>query len=369
MWRRLLWQFQRCHMWLKGDALVPYLRHERSDSLSDLGYLLLEYVMDGDPLSSTWQQHRGDRTRRENLYRGLSKILLDLANVPLPRIGSWRLERRGTIALANRPLLDLTMLWNRHEIPTGIPRVCATYRSRLDILTHPPLQDLTYTSADPFVRDMLAYQDHRLRFQPNSILGRPDGVFQLSALVALRALLPVFWKQDSRGDTFVLTLPDLHQSNIFVDSDWNIVGVIDLEFAPVQPQQMVNVPHWLSDKSIDELVGPALEEYKGLYDLFVDTLEGQEAARQQDHRFSRRLREDWQTGKLWYNAALRSSNAFPLVFEHNIQPRFFAKFDPDVEGLSLLQLWGENYEEFITAKIQDKNRYEEDIRAIFAASK
>ena len=216
---------------------------------------------------------------------------------------------------------------------------------------------------------MLAYQDRRLRFQPNSILGRPDGIFQLSALVALRALLPVFWGQDSRGDAFVLTLPDLHQSNIFVDNDWNIVGVIDFEFAPVQPQQLVNVPHWLSDKGIDELVGPALEEYKGLYDLFVDTLEDEEAARQRDHSFSRRLREDWQTGKLWYNAALRSSNAFPLVFEHSIQPRFFAKFDPDVEGLSLLQLWGENYEEFIAAKIQDKDRYEDGIRAIFAASR
>lgn len=214
---------------------------------------------------------------------------------------------------------------------------------------------------------MLAYQDHRLRFQPNSILGRPDGVFQFSALVALRALLPVFWKQDVRDDAFVLTLPDLHQSNIFVDDDWNIVGVIDLEFAPVQPQQMVNVPHWLSNKSIDELVGPALEEYKALYDAFVDIFEEEEAARKVDHRISRRFREDWQTGKIWYNDALRSSNGFPLIFEQNIQPRFFAKFDPDVEGESLLKLWGENYEEFIAAKIQDKHRYDEDIRAIFAA--
>ena len=75
-------------MWLKGDALVPYFRHERSDSLSNLGYLLLEYVMDGDPLSSTWQQHREDKARRENLYHSLSKILLNLANVLLPQIGS-----------------------------------------------------------------------------------------------------------------------------------------------------------------------------------------------------------------------------------------------------------------------------------------
>lgn len=80
--------------------------------------------MDGDPLSSTWQQHRQDGARRGKIYRSISKILLNLASVPLPRIGSWRLDERGIISLTNRPLLDLTMLWNRHEIPTGIPRVC-----------------------------------------------------------------------------------------------------------------------------------------------------------------------------------------------------------------------------------------------------
>jgi len=217
---------------------------------------------------------------------------------------------------------------------------------------------------------MLAYQDNRLRYQPNSILGRPDGVFQLSALAALRALFPIFWrKQDSQNGAFVLTLPDLHQSNIFVDDDWNIVSVIDFEFAPVQPQQMVNVPHWLSGKSIDELCGPDLEEYKSLHDLFIDVLEDEETVRQHDHEFSKRLRDDWQTGKLWYNAALRSSNAFPLVFEQHLQPRFFAKFDPEIEGSTLMRLYSEDCEEFITAKLQDKARYDERIRAIFAAAR
>jgi hypothetical protein len=79
--------------------------------------------MNGDPLSSTWQRHRQDVVRRDNLYRSISRILLDLAKVPLPRIGSWRLDGLGTISLTNRPLLGLTMLWNRHEIPTGIHRV------------------------------------------------------------------------------------------------------------------------------------------------------------------------------------------------------------------------------------------------------
>ena len=146
---------------------------------------------------------------------------------------------------------------------------------------------MTYTSGDTFVKDLLSYQDLRLRHQPNSILGRPDGIFQLSALTALRALLPEFYDQTSRNDQFVLTLPDLHQSNIFVDEDWNIVSVIDFEFAPVQPQHMVGVPHWLSGKSIDELVGPDLDEYQFMYDSFVSVLREEETAKKTRPQFQR----------------------------------------------------------------------------------
>lgn len=216
---------------------------------------------------------------------------------------------------------------------------------------------------------MLAYQDNRLRYQPNSILGRPDGVFQLSALAALRALFPVIWKRDVQSDAFVLTLPDLHQSNIFVDDDWNIVSVIDFEFALVQPQQMVGISNWLSDKGIDELVGPDLDEYKKLHDDFIEVIEQVETARQNGHALSQRLREDWQTGRLWYNAALRSSIAFPLVFEQHIQPRFFAKFDPDVEGSAIMRLSSEDCEDLIAAKLHDKAQYEGRVRAIFAESR
>lgn len=191
----------------------------------------------------------------------------------------------------------------------------------------------------------------------------------MSALTALRALLPNFWTQTLRNGPFVLTLPDLHQSNMFVDEDWNIVGVIDFEFAPVQPQQMVGVPHWLSDKSIDELVGPALDEYKELHDQFIDVLAVEEANRGQGHAFSGRLREDWRTGRLWYNAALRSSNAFPLIFENNLQPRFFPSFDPNLDGVTLSRLWGEDHEDFIAAKLRDKAKYDEDIRHLFAMAK
>lgn len=74
-------------------------------------------------LSSSWQQHRHNEHRRGNLYRSLAQIMLSLASVPLPRIGSWTMDDRGIISLTNRPLSDLTLLYDRHQIPTDIPRV------------------------------------------------------------------------------------------------------------------------------------------------------------------------------------------------------------------------------------------------------
>jgi len=71
----------------------------------------------------------------------------------------------------------------------------------------------------------------------------------------MRALLPRFFTTQSDSGPFVLSLPDLHKSNIFVDDDWNVTGVIDLEFAPVVPQEMVMAPAWLTDCGVDELEG------------------------------------------------------------------------------------------------------------------
>ena len=164
----------------------------------------------------------------------------------------------------------------------------------------------------------------------------------------------------------MLTLPDLHQSNIFVDDNWNFVSVIDFEFAPVQPLQMVGVPHWLSGKSIGELIGPELDEYQVLYDTFVSILREEETAKQQGHSFSERLKEDWHSGRMWYNAALKSSNGFPIIFEQSLQPRYYPSFEPDAEGVTLMRLWGEDCEEFIAGKLRDKAKYIERIRAIFA---
>ena len=119
----MVWQLRRGWTWLHGDTLAPYFGHHR-DSLLDLGYLLIEYVEDGEMLSSSWREHCQDANRRVNLYRGLARIMLSLARVPLPRIGSWTMDDHGTISLTNRPLFDLSVLWSQRQLPAVVPRVC-----------------------------------------------------------------------------------------------------------------------------------------------------------------------------------------------------------------------------------------------------
>jgi Ser/Thr protein kinase RdoA (MazF antagonist) len=51
----------------------------------------------------------------------------------------------------------------------------------------------------------------------------------MSYMVLLRSIIPKVVNLSCAGPSF-LQFTDLHASNIFVDADWNITGIIDLEF-------------------------------------------------------------------------------------------------------------------------------------------
>lgn len=216
------------------------------------------------------------------------------------------------------------------------------------------------------MHDKLRFQEQRLIHQSNSILSINDGTHQLAALVGMRALLPRFFTNQSDSGPFVLTLPDLHKSNIFVDDDWNVTGVIDLEFAPVVPQEMVTVPAWLTDRGVDELEGENLEQFRDRYTEFVHVLEIEEKAVSQNNSMSQRLRRDLGTGKFWYVLALSTINAFPSIFAQHLMPRFFPQeFRLHIEGVSLSRLWGEDVDDFISRKLKDNEDYKGAIHDIF----
>ncbi|OGE46481.1 hypothetical protein PENARI_c233G07215, partial [Penicillium arizonense] len=210
------------------------------------GYLVMDYIGDSDVqmLSETWDEHRHQRDKRMNLFKGLSRIMLSLSRVPLPRIGSWTLDSNGALRLSNRPLtLRLHQLENG-GIPTNISR------------------SLTYSAADGYYLDLLSCHDSRIRNQPNSISDADDGRAQMARLTMMKALLPYFSNREYREGPFLYRFTDLHPSNIFVNSQWNVKFVIDLEWACSLPAETFRPPYWLTGRSVDDLIGEHLEDFR-----------------------------------------------------------------------------------------------------------
>lgn len=312
--------------------------------------MVIDYIetADAEMLSSTWETKRQDERARTNLFRDLSRIMLSLAKIPLQRIGSFTMDNQGVISLTNRPLrLQLHQLENE-GIPTNISR------------------DTTYTSMEPFLLDILACHDSRLRHQLNAANSKADCQEQMAILSAFRTILPLFVRRDLRTGPFVLSLTDIHASNIFVDEEWNIKYLIDLEWACSLPMDMLHPPSWLSDEPFERL-SPLFDEF---YQEFLGIFKQEEALlcpisqeRQNPQRFTETMRQGWETGNFFYFLALESVTGLYFIFQRRIRPRFDSPDSCPDEALSVY--WGLDSEQFVASKVEQKKEYDDKLRQAF----
>jgi hypothetical protein len=272
----------------------------------------------------------------------------------------------GIITLTNRPLTFHFHQLENQNIPTNIPR------------------SLTYTSATDYLSDFLACHDERMRHQPNSIHTHRDGVDQLAALTTMRALLLKFAHRRFRQGPFVMSLTDLHQSNIFVDDDWHITRLIDLEWACVRPLEMaLHPPWWLANASagqsalgIDEMIGEERDKYAERHEefakVFEDVEKGAPTRYQQQlspQERSKILRNSWKNGTFWYMQALDCPRALYAIFMFHIQPRFADLETAELDEFSRLVMpyWDHDTEQFIEDKVRQQAEYEHRVHELFAA--
>lgn len=295
-------------------------------------------------LSCTWEEGRHNRDLRKNLFHSLSRILLALSRVPLPRIGSFTIDDDRFLSLRNRPLSDEIQGLENEQIPVDIPR------------------DFTYSTVESYVSDILAFHDSRLYHQPNAIADKEDGFYQMAALAAMKMISCQFFRRDLRRGPFMFCLTDLHQSNIFVDKYWNVNYLVDLEWASSRPIEMVHPPYWLTSQPVDEI---EFDSYKELHDEFIVALEEEEnrfsAAGQGTTLLLAVLKRGLNMGTFWYSLALTSPTALFSLFYDHIQPRFARshKEDPAFYRINV-SYWSTNVSRFLEAKLKDKEQY--DIR-------
>lgn len=302
-------------------------------------------------LSECWDSQRHDQDRRANLFASLSRIILSLARVPFPRIGSLTIDNHGVVSLANRPLTCTLHQLENCGIPTDIPR------------------NLTFTTADAYLSDLLACHDNRIRYMPNSIHDTADGQQQLSALTMMRALLRHFTDRNLRHGPFILMLTDLHQSNIFVTSDWRITAIIDLEWACILPIEMQHPPYWLTGTSIDRLVGEELEAFGSVHAEFMAAFEKEERSfGEEDVPHTQIMRRGWKIGNFWYFTALDCLNGLYSLYMSHIQRRFAPIEDSGPEfDRTVSAYWSPKSAEFIATKLKDKEAYSSELRERFGA--
>jgi hypothetical protein len=328
--------------WLGKPVPSKYCPHQNTsqfsiDGVVGAGYILVEFIesTQGAMLSNTWKEGRHDLKLRTNLLRDLSRIFLSLCRLPLPRIGSFIIDDDGFLCLANRPLsIEIQQLENE-KIPTDIPR------------------DYTYSTVDSYVIDIFGIHDNRFRYQPNAVNNLGDCAYQLSILTAMRTIFQSIFTQSFRRGPFVFVFTDLHQSNIFVDSEWHITCLVDLEWACTRLLEMVRPPSWLTDKGVDELV-PA--EYDAIRRQFVELLAAEEksfgcSALTQSNDTSALLclsdvmNRTWETGAFWYTMALASPSALFYIFNNHIRPLFCRDYEEEfgvVMPFFLKRMWGKS---------------------------
>lgn len=309
-------------------------------------------------LSEHWagQDQQQDRQRRANFFRDLSRIILSLARVPFPRIGSLVLDHHGTVQLRNRPLnFRLQQLENK-SVPTDIDR------------------DTTYDSTEVYYSSLLACHDNRILHQANSILSPSDGQAQLAVLAAMRALLPNYASRRFRDGPFYFNLIDVHPNNVFVDADWRIKCLIDLEWACVRPVEMLLAPVWVTGKRVDQLPpGEDLDAYHVVLEEFFDAFDREQSSlsplQNRDVSLTTdMMKKGFETGQFWFFHALDNPKVACNLFFQHILPIFAGSTSEDsVAGFIgyFAQFWKRNSKEIIKKKLRDRELYERQLTNVF----
>lgn len=229
---------------------------------------------------------------------------------------------------------------------------------------------MTYSAADVYYLDILSCYDNRIRYQLNSISNADDGRAQIVRLTIMKALLPHFSNKALREGPFLYRLTDLHPSNIFIDSDWNVKFVIDLEWACSLPAETLRPPYWLTGCSVDELTGGHLETFSEAYEEFVGIFEEEEqqfSPINNDHSYRTNLmRNGWQVGNFWYFHALDSPKGLFNLFSQHIYPLFApSSQSKDHFARVVSDFWAPDVEKVLAAKLRDKEEYEKTLRQRF----
>ncbi|OAA71340.1 hypothetical protein ISF_01891 [Cordyceps fumosorosea ARSEF 2679] len=272
-----------------GAQPSKYVSTNASPSLP-AHYMLLEFIgpETGRLPAQDWFAKLADPLCRKRLFTGLSNIILELAKVPQPKIGSFRFNNDCTISLDGRAVFAGTSILEGQGAPRTVPA------------------GQTYTCTEPFVSDMITLLDESYRAQIAASDTETACLGQMGTRVFLRAVAHHYIKKQYRNGPFLMQLTDLNPGNFFVDDDWKISCLFDLEYISALPVENLAIPYWLSGGTISDIEGQKLAEYEKLRREFMEILREREAEYRLAWPISTIMEEMWTTKGVWFWHSLAS---------------------------------------------------------------
>ncbi|KAF5248946.1 hypothetical protein FANTH_5649 [Fusarium anthophilum] len=315
-------------------------------------YMLLEYIGPdvGQMLSNTWSRHFRDLDRRERLFRGIARAMLSLARVPQPRIGSFQFHDDCYVRLTNRPLTCSMMIFENDGTRRAIERT------------------ETYSCTESFASDMISYHDNHFISQRN-VGDEVDCRDGMAMRTLLRGLSCKYLKKEFRNGPFALQFTDLHASNIFVDDDWNVTCLLDLEWISALPVEMLAAPYWVTNRKIDEVAEKEhFKEFNEVRQQFMRVFEEEEAKAESDTSLSRVMQETWNSKAFWFWHCVKSVDAMYWLMQDQICPQFGTKWEPSISK-ELSKFWCEDSLKMVGKKVNEYKGYREELRDVFETTR
>lgn len=314
-----------------------------------LPYILSEHLESEDVeiLEKTWNQYRGEPDHAITLYRQLSRIMFNLARIPQARIGTFKFHENGTVDLTNR-YLPAGISTAENE---GAPRnINGTYRC-------------TYKLAS----DLISFHDQRFEDDPSNAIGGIHCCAQMAVLVLLRTVSQRYIAPVHAHGPFLLQHTNLNPSNILVDKEWKVKGLLDIGSICAQPAQMLYVPPWLSGQPLDRLVGDRQDEFNEIRKIFMARLEEVEESIKAEHdiRISEVMERTWHSNGVWFWLSLLFPKHTDFLARKHLT--FAGDLSGDAEDY-LSDLWVERPRDFVKKKVEENGTYDNELRQLYRAN-
>jgi hypothetical protein len=303
--------------------IMDYVDHEMtlSDALKDPNL---------DPDDSHVLDPDISQDKLELLYSQMASIVLQLSRLTFPRIGSLLEADDGRTTVSGRPLIQ-------------------NMNTLVELQSTPPafLPSQPFQNSHDWYASMADMHMKQLVFQRNDAIDDEDEeedardkyvARQLFRRLASEKRLAAGFHADDDDDegwtSFRLYSEDLRPSNVLIDKDLRVVGVIDWEFAYVAPSQFAfDPPWWLLLMLPENWPGGYTawtEVCEPRFETFLQVLQAEEkklpqgdASNGGNKPLSQRMRESWQNQTWMINYAAKNSWAFDFIFWRYLDPKFF----------------------------------------------